>query len=342
MRRMATNKQLEFVNKTSEVIEVNNLEEVMKIPFAYPDAEILMELLNDKVENEEIDFDNHQVLSGISVNYDYEEDSDPYIAIAVDEDIDFPETISTLETLASWLIQNVPLNEYAYIDDVKYPNIPELKWYDFSDSEFEFVNNVVYMIGYLEYNSTEQPVLQIGSNEYPIPEIYAYYFYGTIGTNRHLANGNFELINTNLLRPKEIQAYGTNTVIDVKTNLSLSSGKYLQAPYLFGQLGSANTNSNAYVKDLRADKVIASSCLSLVREHVEININEFDSDTVSINSAQIIKVAGDSGVEIYTEGELKMESDLNRIIMVLPTSDPQVEGAIWDDNGVLKISHPAP
>ena len=142
MRRMTTNKQINFIDKASKAIEVNNLEEVIKVPFAYPDTSLLMDNLNSKVEDEEIDFDNHQVLSGISVDYDYEEGSDHYITIVVDEDIDFPETISTLETLASWLIQNVPLNENAYTDDVDFPDIPELKWYDFGDNEFEFVNNV--------------------------------------------------------------------------------------------------------------------------------------------------------------------------------------------------------
>lgn len=41
---------------------------------------------------------------------------------------------------------------------------------------------------------------------------------------------------------------------------------------------------------------------------------------------------------INTEGSLILNTDTNIIITNLPTSNPGVAGALWNDNGVLKIS----
>lgn len=54
---------------------------------------------------------------------------------------------------------------------------------------------------------------------------------------------------------------------------------------------------------------------------------------------------GDYAVEIQLTNEgIQVDPDFNVTgecylkILNLPTSDPQVEGALWNDNGVLKIS----
>ena len=45
-----------------------------------------------------------------------------------------------------------------------------------------------------------------------------------------------------------------------------------------------------------------------------------------------------AALELGAEGDIHIYKDGNLVIHDLPTSDPQVEGALWNDNGVLKIS----
>ena len=104
MRRMTTTKQLELINFLSRVTKINNMPAEIKVPLAYLNIEEIESTLEDKEDAGEIDFENH-VLNGMILCYyrteeEAEESSDEYVAMGSDEEINFPETITTISKLA--------------------------------------------------------------------------------------------------------------------------------------------------------------------------------------------------------------------------------------------------
>ena len=100
MRRMPTTKQLELIEFLSKGIKINNLPEILKLPFPYNDIEETKDMVEYYISEGYVDFETHTMSSVGAVNYYETEEYENYITLTNDESIEFPETIDTIEKLA--------------------------------------------------------------------------------------------------------------------------------------------------------------------------------------------------------------------------------------------------
>ena len=129
--------------------------------------------------------------------------------------------------------------------------------------------------------------------------------------------------------------------------------------YGAGEYGITIFNNDEEGASIQLSTVSGSDNITIHGEEVKISgdsgITLDDpvnfSDNVNFKNAYIVSTGNmivnfnddgeDKKFELVDSGEgetiVKIE-ELNLILPNLPTSDPEVEGAIWNDNGVLKIS----
>lgn len=316
MRRMATTKELDLLYYLSKSITPNTLPEEIKVLCPYVNLEEITRQLEDLNANEGIDWENHTV-SGMVISYystpDFEEVE---VNLCNDESIEFPETISTIAELANWFAENgLPQNDDTYIDDIVSP--PE--GYDFGDREFEYNGKKVILIGYRDnsYN-----ILKLESI-YELDDIVF------INCNNLQAN----YVKTNILTPV------TGSYVQVNGSLKTqANNQYIQAGAFYGQLGSSGSSAN---KAAFVTALYPGSLSHIQEENGTLYVHSNDSVSLEgYDGDSNVYISADTGnIELSSAGDIVMSPNQRKcIIMNIPTSDPHVANALWNDNGVLKIS----
>lgn len=150
MRRMMTNKQSDYVNDLSEVAQKGF--KVGTYPAdLYPDGIFNLETsMQTWIDNENLDFENHKIISGALIFFEFPtlytqygltggSGDLPYVSLYTTEDFEIPESISNESELKEYLIKSESSQELAnFIDDGNW-NLDEsiisndVAAYDFND-----------------------------------------------------------------------------------------------------------------------------------------------------------------------------------------------------------------
>ena len=95
--------------------------------------------------------------------------------------------------------------------------------------------------------------------------------------------------------------------------------------------------TNVYMAQDSGATVHCAGIINTAGDGLDIKTNYGTSDKIHIvnqqgaaDDAVLIKTEGGGGIEINSSGKLFVKN--------LPTTDPNEDGQIWNDNGVLKIS----
>ena len=107
------------------------------------------------------------------------------------------------------------------------------------------------------------------------------------------------------------------------------------------QIETLNHISYSPVKTLYADTLFNIPRIELISPDTSGISSNYNVDILAAMNDD----EGDYSVEVQlTDQGIKVDPDFNATgecyltILNLPTSDPGVKGAVWNDNGVLKIS----
>lgn len=345
MRRMATNKQLDYINDLHEVAEkvISN--------DRYPEKIVSQFEWDESLDNCYPDFENHE-LGSVDLVFDgydlfnhyglhgYYSDEISFITYTNqgDQQVSFPESINNYDDLVQWLLTpagiTAILNSGAGLDTTSnFPqnSVAEYDWVESQEIHFEVIDGKLYLTVENECVKGEGEEIVEASEPYNHPALSV--------ENLEVDNLQAE----NLPKIKKLQ-YGYEITIDegeenpICLYLDFDSD---QSPRLWGKSGYGDQYISFGDDDGDALIVFSSSDnyfrnpirTDVIQDIEEINAIELNDGegSMNINSDEDLYItAGGNALTLASGGSILLPG--------LITSDPHIEGALWNDNGVLKIS----